>query len=75
MNTKYGNLPGTTDGIVYVRAIAVADLPDELQNEIQGLETVYSVHRPDGMRVALVADKAMAFAIARQNDLAPVSVH
>jgi hypothetical protein len=75
MNTKYGNFPCASDGIVYVRAIAVADLPDELQNEIEGLETVYSVHRPDGMRVALVADKAMAFALARQNDLAPVSVH
>jgi hypothetical protein len=75
MNAKYANLPGATDGIVYVRAIAVADLPDDLQSEIEGLDTVYSVHRPDGVRVALVANKAIAFAIARQNDLAPVSVH
>jgi hypothetical protein len=75
MNTKYAMLPGATDGIVYVRAIAVADLPHDLQSEIEGLDTVYSVHRPDGVRVALVANKAIAFAIARQNDLAPVSVH
>jgi hypothetical protein len=75
MNTRYAKMPEAASSIVYVRAIAVADLPEELQSQISGLETVYSVHRPDGMRVALVADKKIAFDLARQNDLAPVSVH
>jgi hypothetical protein len=75
MNTRFAKLSEATNSIVYVRAVAVADLPQQLQEQIDGLETVYSVHRPDGMRVALVADKKLAFDLARQNDLAPVSVH
>jgi hypothetical protein len=75
MNTRFAKMPESTNSIVYVRAVAVADLPQELQVQIDGLETVYSVHRHDGMRVALVADKKLAFDLARQNDLAPVSVH
>jgi hypothetical protein len=75
MNTRFNKMPETASSIVYVRAITVADLPEALQMQIDGLDTVYSVHRPDGMRVALVADKKLAFDLARQNDLAPVSVH
>jgi len=36
---------------------------------------IYAVHRADGERLALVRDRALAFVLARQNDLAPVSVH
>ena len=61
--------------IVYVRAVSVADLPQDLQDEAEGLETLFAVHSPDGARLALVRDKEMAFALARQNDMAPVSVH
>ncbi len=75
MNTRFAKMPEGSNSIVYIRAILVADLPADLQSQIDGLETVYSVHRPDGMRVALVADKKLAFDLARQNDLAPVSVH
>lgn len=53
----------------------VADLPAEVQAQIGGLTTVYSVNRPDGERLALVADRKLAFALARQHDLAPVNVH
>ena len=75
MNTRYPNLPDVTQGIVYVRPIAVADLPEDLQSQIEGVETVYSVHRSDGARVALVRDRALAFALARENDIPAVSVH
>ena len=75
MNTRFTKMPEAVNSIVYVRAIAVADLPEDLQSQIDGLETVYSVHRPDGMRVAIVADKKLAFDLARQNHLDPVSVH
>jgi hypothetical protein len=46
-------------------------IPDE------GDRIVYilSVHLPNGERVALVRDRWMAFALARQNDLAPVNAH
>ena len=75
MDVKFDALPAAERAIVYVRSVAVADLPVELQSQIGDLAQVYAVHRPDGARVALVADRKLAFALARENDLAPVSVH
>ena len=51
------------------------DLPEDLREQIGDIETVYSVHRPDGERLALVRDRSLAFSLARQHDLAPVSAH
>jgi hypothetical protein len=75
MDTRYDALPDSDKGIVYVRPVAVADLPEEIRLQAQGLDTIWSVHRPDGMRVALVRDRALAFALSRQNDMTPVHVH
>lgn len=61
--------------IVYVRPVAVADLPEDLRREVPGIDTLYALHDTDGERLALVRDRRLAFALARQNDLAPVSVH
>ena len=61
--------------MVYIRPVLVSDLSADLQREAEGIETLYSVHRPDGARVALVADRRMAFALAREHDMAPVFVH
>lgn len=69
---------GPQDGgrqIVYVRPVAVAELPQEVQDQVGGLETLYALHSPDGARLALVRDRRLAFALARQNDLSPVSAH
>ena len=75
MNTKISLMPEANSQIVYVRPVIVADLPDAIREQIGDVETVYSVHRPDGERVALVRDRSLAFSLARQHDLAPVSVH
>jgi len=75
MNTPFDKLPETDDRIVYVRSIDVADLPFELREQADGLTRIYAVHRGNGDRLALVADKRLAFALARENNLAPVSVH
>ena len=75
MDVKYANLPAAERAIVYVRPVLVADLPSELQAQAEGFETIYAVHRPNGERLALVADRALACALARQHDMAPVSVH
>jgi hypothetical protein len=68
---------GAADGLVYVRRVEVEDLPSAIRQEAEegGLEELYSVHRPDGEQVALVGDRTLAFTLARQNDLTPVSVH
>jgi len=75
MDTKFENLPGGEDRIVYVRPVKVDDLPQEMQDAAQGAELLYAVHAADGERLALVRDRKLAFVIARQNDYAPVNVH
>lgn len=75
MDTKYDFGPEAGERIVYVRPVAVADLPDELRQQAMGLETIYAVHDASGERLALVKDRKLAFIVARQNDMAPVSVH
>lgn len=76
MDAKF-DLPGTAgERIVYVRPVAVADLPDEVRAHAEGREVIYALHdAEDGERLALVADRKLAFFLARQNDMAPVNVH
>ena len=76
MDTQYDFGTVADDRIVYVRPVKVADLPEEVRDQVQGgLETLYAVHDSDGQQLALVGDRRMAFVLARQNDLAPVAVH
>lgn len=75
MNSKYDFGPQADDRIVYVRPVAVADLPEDIRSHANGMSEIYAVHSADGERLALVKDRALAFVLARQNDLAPVSVH
>lgn len=75
MDVKYENLPEAASPIVYVREVKVADLPEELRDQAAGLDVIYAVHRMNGERLALVANRGLAFALARQHDMAPVSVH
>ena len=75
MNTRYNPLPDAGARTVYVRAVAVADLPEDLQEEAEGRDVIYALHGADGERLALVAERDMAFMLAFQNDLAPVAVH
>lgn len=75
MNTPFNGLPQGSDRIVYVREVQVEDLPDAVREKLGELEVVYSVHGVDGRQLALVADRKLAFHLARENDLTPVSVH
>jgi hypothetical protein len=75
MDVKHELFPETSDRIVYVRPVKAAELPDDIRAALGGVEQVYAVHSTDGERLALVRDRRMAFALARQNDLAPVNVH
>ena len=75
MQTTYDVTPGGADKIVYVRPVNAADLPDEVRAHVGSAKTLYSVHSAAGERLALGKDRRMAFALARQYDLAPVHVH
>ncbi len=75
MDTRYDFDTDADRAIVYVRSVKVEELPQELRQQMGGIETLYAVHNAEGERLALVKDRAMAFVLARQNDLEPVTVH
>ncbi len=75
MDAKYDFGPEEGQRIVYVRPVSVSTLPAEVREQAMGLETLYAVHDTDGERIALVRDRALAFALARQNDMAPQNAH
>jgi len=75
MHTKFNFGPEAGERIVYVRTVAVEELPDEVRAQLPGVETLYAVCDAEGEQLALVKDRNMAFLLARQNDYAPVSVH
>ena len=75
MDTKFYNMPEADNPIVYVSTVRTEDLPDEIRSQLGDLEIVYSVSRTNGERLALVANKKLAFALAREHDFDPVSVH
>lgn len=75
MDTRYDFGADSERPIVYVCAVNVADLPQEMQEQAMGHETLYAVCTAEGERLALVRDRALAFVLARQNDMVPVTVH
>lgn len=76
MNTPYDIDAALSENrIVYVRPVAAADLPDDVRAQLGGASEIFAVHSPDGERLALVRDRKLAFALARQNDMTPVNVH
>lgn len=58
--------------IVYVREVAADEMPDELKGTPARL---YALHGAAGKRLAVAPDRRLAFALARRNDLTPLSVH
>ncbi|WP_371168536.1 DUF1150 family protein [Aliiroseovarius sp. 2305UL8-7] len=79
MNHKLSLDKAEIGNIVYVKSVAIEDLPadirDEARAQANGVETLYSVHREDGEQLALVADRKLAYLLARENDFSPVSIH
>jgi hypothetical protein len=55
-------------------ALGVADLAYVKPVTADGRAT-YAIHAADGTEMAVVADRELAFALVRQHDLEPVSVH
>lgn len=74
MDVKY-DLNALGEDIVYVKPVAVASLPEEVRNQIHGVETIFAVHDSEGVQLALVADRELAFLLARQHDKVPMTVH
>lgn len=75
MDSKYDFGTETGRPIVYVRAVKADDLPEEMRQQLGGLTTLYAVHNAGGERLALVRDRALAYALAKSHDMEPVAVH
>ncbi len=75
MDERYEIADENVGNIVYIRSVSVLDLPDEVREQAGDLTELYAVHNTEGERLALVRDRDLAFVVARQNDMAPVSVH
>ena len=58
--------------IVYVREVTPEEVPDELRGTTDRL---YAVHDAEGNRLAVTQDRGVAFALAKRNDMVPLSVH
>lgn len=73
METPYPDLP--LGRIAYIRQVERDALPDDVLAQLPSDAPIWGVHSPDGECLALALDRAVAFMLARQNDLAPVSAH
>ena len=75
MKTPY-DLNENASRIVYVKPVAVADLPAEVQAQAGEAEIIYSVHDAgSGEQLAFVADRKLADLLAAENDYSAVTVH
>lgn len=75
MNERNSAAEVTSRPIVYIREVAVADLPQELREQAGNRKRLYAIGSEDGQQLALVDNRKLAFVVARQNDMEPVSVH
>lgn len=73
MDTPWPDLP--EGRIAYIREVPVESLPDAIRARLDGARQVYGIHTETGECIGLTRDRRLAFALARQNDLAPVSAH
>ena len=74
MNSRL-DLSAFDNRIVYVKPVEVADLPRDLRDQAGDLDRIYAVHSAKGEQLALVANEALALALARQHDMQAVALH
>ncbi len=75
MHSKYDFSHFDTDDLVYIKTVEVTELPLDLQRQVGSDKTLYAVHKADGERVAVVENRALAYSLARENDLTPMTLH
>jgi len=73
METPWNDLP--EGRIAYIREVPLETLPAEIRTRLDGARQVYGIHTEAGECIALARDRRLAFVLARQNDLSPVSAH
>ena len=78
-NEAFAELGGPD--LVYVREVKAKEILGQSDEDayerisVTPDQTLYALHRADGARLAVLADRDSAFAAALAHELAPVSVH
>ena len=78
-NEAFAELGGPD--LVYVREVKAKEILGQSDDgayerfEVTPDQILYALHRADGARLAVLADRDEAFAAAVAHELAPVSVH
>ncbi len=60
--------------IVYLKPVATADLPDDVQAQAGNLKTLFAVHNTMGEQVALVASQGIATHLADEHHMQLVTL-
>ncbi len=63
------------DGIVYLRSVDPADLPEDVLEETGQVDQLWSIHNSDGDQLAFIADLEMAQELAKQFSYKAMTVH
>ncbi len=74
MKTRY-DLRNLGYKIVYVKTVSISDLPQDVRDSAGDLTELFAVHNAKGEQLALVANRSLAFQLARQHDMSPMAVH
>jgi hypothetical protein len=75
MNTEYKLADRSDERLVYVKPVALSELPKEVREQAGDVKQLFALHNSDGEQLALVANRRLAFALARENDMSPMAVH
>ncbi|MEM9809853.1 MAG: DUF1150 family protein [Pseudomonadota bacterium] len=76
-----GGSEATDSRVCYVREVFARDVRDDIERELDAKyafdddSVLYALHADDGSRIALMSDREIAFAAARQHEMTPFSVH
>jgi len=77
-DTDFGEADGN---VCYVREVYAKDVRDDLEQDFDADDAfeddsiLYALYDGEGARIALMSDREIAFAAARQHELTPLSVH
>lgn len=63
------------EGMVYMRPVKVAELPEDVRATAGERDIICAVHNHTGDTIAFVATAQLAGALAREHGMQPVALH
>ncbi len=74
MDTPFNAL-NVDDKIVYIRPLEDRDVPQEVMAKVGARDDAHAILAQDGNVIGLAPSREIAFEMAREHELAPMSVH